>query len=316
MTRDTVTVAVLGPVFGYPGPPVFDGPVFEDQGEDLPYAKRVKVEVEVTEITPLGEIIDTAAARIGITNPRGGRVCDELTGIVFYEADDEVSFKWREQPWPRVIRLADEAGLPSWSVLWTEMRYGELVSASDANLVVGDPRRPYFWPVIPQGGGLQTFVISLRVLWSAWEYVLAGYGTFDLVRRVRRFHLARRIGARVKRAEKAIEQADWAMPWSKRLQRPHDFFDQVTGQPRTAEEIASLLGCPIEQAEAMLWGMGFSCDREGLWVVGGDAAASVLAESVQMIRQLGRAPEKGAIMELFLQLEGESDDSDQTTKSP
>ncbi len=155
LTRDAVTVAVHGPVYGYPGLPVFDGPGFEDQSPDIPYAERVRVEVEVTEITPLGEIIDTAAARLGTTHPHGGRVCDALTGVVFYEPEDEVSFKWREEPWPRVIRLADETGLPSWGVLWTEIRFGELLAASDAQLIIGDPRRPYFWPVIPQGDGLQ-----------------------------------------------------------------------------------------------------------------------------------------------------------------
>lgn len=288
-----MTVAVHGPNVGYPELPDFDGPGFEDQGPDVPYAARVKVEVEVTEVTPLGEIINTAAARLGITNRHGGRVCDALTGVVFYEPEDEVSFKWREQPWPRVIRLVDESGLPSWSVLWTEVRFGELLAASDAELVVGDPRRPYFWPVRPQGDGLQTFLVSLAFLWSAWEHVLAVYGTLDLARRIRN---------RIKRADEAVNE-NWEVPWERRLARPHDFFSYVADSPRTAKEIASLLGCPVEQAEAVLWGMGLSCNKDGFWTVAGDESASLITESIEMIRQSGRAPEQSAIAELFRELQ-------------
>jgi hypothetical protein len=290
LTSEVVTVAVLGPNGGYPVMPDFDGPGFENQGTDVPYAERVKVEVEVTEVTPLAEIIDTAAARLGITNQHGGRVCDALTGVVFYEPEDEVSFKWREQPWQSVIRLADDSGLPSWAVPWTETRFGELLAASDAQLVAGDPRRPYFWPVRPQGEGLQTFLVSLYFLWSAWEHVLAGYGTLDLARRIRN---------RVARADEVFDQENWAVPWEKRLARPHDFFSYVTGRPRTVEEIASLLGCPVEQAEAVLWGMGLSCGDDGLWTVAGDEPASLLTESVLMIRELGQAPRQETIAALF-----------------
>lgn len=278
------SVAVVGPVFGFPVLEVFVGPSFEDQGPEVPYAKRLKVDVPATETTSIGDVIDRAAAEVGTTLEHG-RVSEALEGIAFYEPEDEVVLKARHQPWPDTIRIPNDDGRPSWRVWWVATRVDELLEAHAAGLVVGDPYRPYLWPVIPQGDLLQQFHETLWTLWLNWEHILSAYGTFELARRVLR---------RIARGRTAFTTAE-GMPWRDRLARPHDLFGYLASAPRTSDEVAALFGCDPGEAEGVLWGMGFVCDKDGVWRPAQDDASLVLYESVQQIRVLGRAPRRAEL---------------------
>jgi len=286
------TVAIVGPIFGLPMYEVFGGPDFANHGPDLPYASRTKAEVSASSTMTLGEVIDRAALDVGITVEQG-RVSEALTGVVFYEPEDEVALKPRREPWPDTIRIVDANGTPSWRVRWDETRVDELLEAHAAGLGVGDPHRPYLWPTIPQGDLLQQFHESLWTLWNAWEYILSGYGTYEI---------GRRVLDRVRRGRASFtDEGGLGLPWPQRLGRPHDLFAYLAGEARRAAEVASLLGCSTQQAEGVLWGMGFVCGDDGLWRVAQDAAGRALYESVQQIRVLGRAPRRAelqAILEL------------------
>jgi hypothetical protein len=167
------TVALVGPVYGYPDEPVFDGPTLEDHEPEVPYAKRIKLEVLATDATTLGEIIDRAASEIGTSSHFHDRVADALTGIAFYEPSDEDGLG--EEPelrWQETIRVVNDSGEPSWAVRWVDLRVDELLASQEAGLVAGDPSRPYLWPLISQGGVLQQLSDSLWTLWLHWEHVL------------------------------------------------------------------------------------------------------------------------------------------------
>ncbi len=52
----------------------------------------------------------------------------------------------------------------------------------------------------------------------------------------------------------------------------------MRSQPRTTEEAATLLHCSANDADAVLWGMGFAFEEEtGIWVWAGDREAAILA---------------------------------------
>jgi hypothetical protein len=282
----TFTVALVGPVYGYPDEPVFDGPLLEDQRPELPYAERMKLEVSATSETTLGEIIDSAAARLGTSSHFHDRVADGLTGIAFYEPRDEMGLGAEpELRWQETIRIVDESGNPSWAVRWVDLRVDELLASHEAGLVAGDPSRPYLWPLIPQGGMLQQLSDALWTLWLHWEHVLAAYGSFDLASRMLR---------RIKKGQAGLT-AQEGVPWWRRLARPHDFFAYLAASPRSSEEVAALVGCSISEAEGVLWGMGFVAGEDRLWRPALDAPSRVLHESVERIEVLGRVETEGEL---------------------
>jgi hypothetical protein len=257
--------------------PVFDGPGLEAQGPNTPYDARLKAEIETDDATTLGEIIDAAAMRFGISSPQG-RVSERLTGVVFFVPSDAERFQRRDEPWPKTIRTVTPQGTPSWVVRWCDVRFGELLAASDAGMVEGDPYRPYLWPVIPQGNAGQTFLDALWSLWLNWEHLLAAYGTYEL---------ARPILDRIKRARAATRARGWSS--QKALERPQDLMPLLDASPRS-DEIEGALGIPITQAAPWLEGLGYVCGDDERWRAGCDGAASALHQTVLAIEGRGRAP--------------------------
>jgi hypothetical protein len=278
-----VTVAAVGPKFGWPQFDVFRGPSLEDQAPDVRYCDRLKAEIPARPDTPLGEVIDSAAAKWGISFPQG-RVATALTGIVFYEASDKQGMRWRPEPWPSTVRIVDAAGRPSWRTWWPYIHIDELLAASEGGLIDGDPLRPYLWPLIPQGAVDAEFIATLWTLWQAWEHILAGRETL----RVAQSMLAR-LGL-----GRTVIQSDHAA-WRQRLARPNDLFDYLAATGRSSEEVAGLLGCSVEEAEAVLWALGFVFDADLGWTPGKDTAGRLLFESVESIEGEGKVPERAQL---------------------
>lgn len=283
-----VTVAALGPSFGR-DLGLFSGPSLQDQGPEVRYQDRLKVFVETAPEETLGCVIDRAAASfdIGIGEPLGdGRaLSDVLGGIAFYKPEDEERFR-RPEPWPDSIRLLDEQGQPSWSVPWRLVTYEELMTASDVGLVDGDPLRPYLWPVVPQGEALGVQLPdALWLLEQLLKGIPVGAGSV-----IGRLALERLLSFR-----KVSEQGDPA-GWRSRLERPDGFRAFLESNPRTTEEVASLLSCSNGEAEAMLWALGFTFDRENhRWHVAGDAAAGVIHQQLEQARRSGQKPTDDAL---------------------
>lgn len=287
----TVTVAVLGPVFGYPHLDVFDGPSFADQGPEVGYAERLKVEVAADRTSRLGEIIGAAADAVGISI-RGECLPDRLTGVVFYQPADDLEFQHRAEPWPRTIRLADAEGAPSWYALWSAVTVGELLHASDSGLVEGDPLRPYLWPVVPQSELVQTAIESLPFLWAAWSQFLTVKETGSF---------GAEIWKRIRPARELSELEPFG-GWA--TERPQDIFPFLDGTPRSTEEIAAFFCWTEERTAGWLEGTGYALGEDGNWRPGADRAALVLHESVRSIEQLGRAPTELEIQSRFEQMNG------------
>jgi hypothetical protein len=315
-----VTVAVFGPSFDY-GSGIWTGPAFEDQGPEVPYADRLKLELSVDESDTLASVIDRTGDHFGVTftpAPAGTRLSEIIGGVVFYRPEDENGLE-RPQPWPTSIRLLDGSGAPSWAVPWRVARYDELLSAAEHGVLDGDPLRPYFWPAFPQGDVLG--VLLDPTLWRLlrnYQFIVdhiaggaiagaAGWVVKDALDRLKRSHKARHEEPNEWGAEPPIPR------WSERLARPDDFLPLLTKEPSTTGEAAAILGCPEGEAEAVLWGLGFALNEaDGRWLLGTDEPAALIANDLETARSTGAMPPDLETEALQAQLRSETpgDESD------
>lgn len=164
----------------------------------------------------------------------------------------------------------------------------ELQDAASAKLLDGDPLQPYLVLVIPQAdfGGIaewQQFVDLLKILWDATgvlDRIAGGCAFFELFRQVRS-----------RRSAKAIEAINSnSGKWSERGGRPSDLVALVARKPRRATEIAGLLGCDVDEAEAVLWALGCAPDGE-MWTYRGDPAAAFIADDLELAPAIAASAE-------------------------
>jgi hypothetical protein len=178
-----IEVGAVGPAFGhYSDPPVFEGDQFVDQPSDLPWEDRKKVTITTTLSTPLGEVIDQAAERLGV-GIQPGPISKRVPCISFYRGE-QYSF----------ISVVDRDGQRGWPVGWSDIQIGELIASGEAGLVKGDPHRPMLWPVIPQAV-FTDIAGALLYMWMLWEHYLAARETTNIARTVvQRLRRGRAVG--------------------------------------------------------------------------------------------------------------------------
>jgi hypothetical protein len=274
-----VMVAAWGPAFGYPRMPVFDGEQFANQGPELEYNERAKVVVEATPSTTLGEIIDQAAMQFGVLSQNERTVSEQVPCVAFFQKGDQAGTEFTSDRWCRAIRTIDPLGSPSWTVRWSEISLKELVATSSAGLLDGDPLRPYFWPVIPQGN-LAEVAVSIWMMWVFWEHYLSARETVGI---------AKRILERIRCGKTAVEENHEA--WRRWLRRPQVLMPYLDSAPRTTTEIATDTGISESQLEGILWGMGYVLGQDERWRLGEDPPSKVLQAGVMDIKKTGHGPE-------------------------
>ncbi len=83
------------------------------------------------------------------------------------------------------------------------------------------------------------------------------------------------------KASSAVERHGPA--WAERGVAPSDLLQLLASRQRSTAEVSSLLGCTAEEAEALLWGLGFAHDpATGTWVHRGDEIARFLADDIEL----------------------------------
>jgi hypothetical protein len=267
-----VTVAALGPtadiVFQSSGSlRSFTGPGWQDQGPDLRWDEREKVELNVDESDTLASVIDQAAAELGIGVPNRpltwpytqNLVSASISnGVAFYKpADDEPA--GYQGPFLTLFPTMSESGEIGWRTL-DRTTMGDLVRASDAGLLPGDPLKPYLNPMISQGGGPADFgdpamlFEAIKHFLHALEMVGEVYGGVAAVRAV-----LRRLGP----AESVDEQAlitrnAGAEELNELLRHYRDLTLPVLARALAADEeaakgIAELLGYDVQADGAIVY---------------------------------------------------------------
>jgi hypothetical protein len=274
-----VTVAAWGPAFGYPHLTVFDGEQFADQGAEVPYETRSKVVVDAAPITRLGEVIDRAAAQFGVRSRDQRAISEQVPCVAFFREGDQAGMDGGSDRWQYAIRTADSEGSPSWTVRWSEITLEELVAARAEGLIDGDPLRPYFWPVIPQGT-LADVASSIYATWALWEHYLSARETVGV---------ARHVLERIRGGRRAVD--DDREAWSEWLKRPQVLMPYLESIPRTTSQIATDTGISAAQLPELLLGIGYSLGEDGRWRFGDDPAAGLLRTGVLDIKRTGHGPE-------------------------
>lgn len=282
-----VKVAAWGPAFGYPEVPVFDGEQFADQGPGVPYKQRARVRIAASPGVTLGQVIDEAAACFGVRSQGARSISEQVHCVAFYRDGDEAGMEYDYDRWHAAVRTVDTAGEPSWAVRWSVITLEELIAASDAGLVVGDPLRPYFWPVIPQGDAVDVVTryghcgITGRTS-SRISRPQRRRPAWDARQRVTRFVLFAEPGTRPLRITTRGRPpcSDQTSSWP------------LWGQtPRTTSEIAARTGLSTAQVTDGLPGLGYVLGPDGRWHPAAHGVAAMLRQGMLDIKRAGRGPD-------------------------
>jgi hypothetical protein len=304
--RFTVTVAAFGPAYdvGPNYPPTFAGPQLQDQDGSVPYAERLKTEVEVGPSSTLGDAIDQAAASLGISynDAPNVPVSRAIPVVALFEPGDADGLgEYDGDRWLYTVQILDEDRQPSWFVRWDLVLFDELEASCRAGLTSGDPHRLYMWPVIPQGGPGQEFYWLVTQAWHSWSEVLDVIGTLSLLRLgKRRIQRRRQLRETVQGAMRVIGGNDWLQ----RLGRPQDLF-RFLETPRDTSEVAAFLGCSEPEAVAFLGGIGYVLDQSrGAWrTAESTEPQSALLATVEYLRIHGSTPTSAELERTLRRLE-------------
>jgi hypothetical protein len=242
----SVTVAVFGPsataVFG---PGSFEGPLFEDHSQEMPWADRLKIELDVSPDETVADVIDRAAPNFGISAVHG-KVSETVTGVSFYQPQDE-GFNGAPYPWLRSIPVVSEDGILR-IVNISEARYGDVLRASERGLIDGDPARLYLWPTISQGGwvGYGDWYTLVQTLHATYEYLLALGGMYGGVQAIKAVldRLSRSTSVPAKNME-----ARWL--------KPDTLAEVIAKSSWSVTDLAIALGTDEETALAVIAVLGF-----------------------------------------------------------
>lgn len=256
-----VTVAAYGPgASEIYGPGVFEGPPFDSEGDGVAWDDRQTVTLEVDQSETLAGVIDRAAAEFGVrTTPPGAvrsgpasPVSSVIAGVAFYKESDDLPGA-QVGPWRSVFACVDAEGELSWK--WTsEAEYGDLMRAHERRLLPGDPRRPYLWPIYPQGGeelfGSWPDLIDVAgTALRAAEAMAAVYGAAEFIQAVtRRLRRAARIDHTHLEAHNA---------------GPAQLQELLKFRRPTVAEVATLFALSQEQAEDLLDAFGLAVAEDG-----------------------------------------------------
>lgn len=219
------------------------------------------VEVHVSKDDALGQVIDRAAAAVGLKEVHTDEGVSSVSDVIAY-----IAFRqWADgyQP-PQLSALAtlDKAGRVVWRRQWTSVRVHELLDAADHGLVEGDPEHLYL--ILPTAfGDFPGFDWEhvIACLWIVREVI----GTLsDTSSAVDLFKLLR---ARLKKRTEGVEVvAARAVDWKSRGAAPSDLHRMLSRSSRSSSEVAALIGCTDQEAEAVLWFLGASYnDNDGKW---------------------------------------------------
>jgi hypothetical protein len=219
------------------------------------------VDVEVSDDDTLGQVIDRAAAAVGLTEVHAEEAVTSVSNAITYIAFRQWGDEYQPPQFSSPVVL-NEGGHAAWPRPWQSIRVDQLLQAANRGLVEGDPTHPYL--ILPTGFGDFTgfdwshVVGALSIMREALAAVGDTSSVVDIYRLVRNKLKKRGEGVEVV-TKKVID-------WKSRGAAPSDFHRLLSSASRTATEVAALVGCSEHEAEAMMWSLGASYnDNDGKW---------------------------------------------------
>lgn len=236
----------------------------------------MRVRLQINESDTLASVLERASEALGLRPPSDQWVPRfSHASIAFFKPEDEAGFASRHIPRYLMseLTLVDEHGTAMFGVHdLRAVRYTDLLRAAEAGTLDGDPQKPYL--IIEPGYGdvpppdWVTVIDGLKVVRDVLEYLAlpgGAWASWKFLNEVRR-----RVG-------RSVEAAEGHPEWAQRGTRPYQFAALFITRPWTSSELAALLGCSSDEAEAILWAVGYSFDEEaGNWTYAGDEAAELI----------------------------------------
>ncbi len=260
MTTYDVTLAVLAGWL-----PRFEPPL-GDNSFDKPYSDRLKLNLTVDEQETLAHVyqraIDHWQPRIAAdSEAHPENPLDVIYWISFYIPGDESAFQHRYERAQQLI-LVDEKGHACWNKTIDEIPYGHLVRASQHELLLGDPFRPYLPLLLPQGGGaFQVAWETLLIAWKVLQDILTVQGARTLASDAQA-----RLSMKLARHRVIDEQR---AQWVEHGGDPISVRRTLDRKPWSPDELRMLLGVPsVSDAEDLLALFGFEPTPSGEYVIG------------------------------------------------
>jgi hypothetical protein len=202
---------------------------------------------------------------------------EHLVYVDFYRPTDRNGLTPR-RPLIRTA-LVDDHGRARWDIA-LDQSLGELIRASSAKVLQGDPLRPYLILSIPQGdpgfgGEWNQFVEGLRLAWDIVKPLGEAYASFQALKAIK---------ARLSNGASVIEHD--ASLWASRDGGPHDVANLMASRRWTTAEATKLLGCPPSNTELIMLALGCAFEEEtGMWGPPTDGASRFMVA----IRQIAFA---------------------------
>jgi len=260
--------------------------------EDLerPYDERPKVELDVSEGDTLRTILQRAIEHWEIqASPR--EPIDSIGRIDFYDTG-RIPRLQTELP------VLDANGRVRWVGDWQQLTYGELRAAGDADVLPGDPSRPYL--LLDPGGygnGLLVDWQTLATVWEAFWYVLDKIDVAGGVYAAKKL-VYDRLRERTKDAPAAVRSH--YQEWQERGARPDNVDELLGRRPWHADDFAERFGCTRVEAEAFLLGVGYSQGAaDMLYRRGEDAEARLLHGNYKLVIHVAMTRERGGVEDML-----------------
>jgi hypothetical protein len=234
-----------------------------------PYSQRRRVTLEVEEKESLASVLERAAATMNLRPPNdpwlGGHFDAAHRKIAFYKQADENGPIRRSKGRLLLgeLTVVDRDGHAIFGVhdLRT-VRVSDLLRSAEAGTIEGDPLRPYL--ILDDGWGdappadWATVHAGLEVAWEVLKAAAVITGAATGAMKAREW-LLERLG----RSREALQANT---EWAQRGYRPDQFESLLLTRTWQTAELAGLLGCTEEQAEGVLWTLGYAFNEEdGTW---------------------------------------------------
>jgi hypothetical protein len=266
------------------------------------YARRRRVRLEAEQNETLASVLERAAGLMGLQPPpghwSGPRFDASHRRVAFYKPGDEHEFQPRAQARLLMgeLTLVDEAGRAIFGVHdLRAVRYRDLLRAADAGTLEGDPLRPYL--VLDEGWGdappadWSTVQQGLEVAWEVLKAVGVLSGAAGGAMAAWKW-LGQRLGAA---RESVVANPEWAQ----RGYRPDQFAALVLTRDWTTSELAERFGCSKNDAEAILWLIGFSFDEDaGRWSAPRDGTDASTMLTMNLLQAISWAAHSGGDWEV------------------
>jgi hypothetical protein len=211
-------------------------------------ARRRPVQLQVSPDDTLAQVVDRAAARLGIPGDVPAAFHDPERNAIGRTSD--------------TVTLVDSDGRATWMHPFAEVTYRQLLESAEAGVLEGDPRRLYLDTKPGIGNGPVPDWETIKAIWDALDFVLGAIGAVTTLNEARK-RLAARLRRSAQDASQAIEQHSG--DWESRRGDPHVLHQWLGDRVWSSADLASALGCSEPEAGAVLWSFGFTHSPSCVW---------------------------------------------------